>query len=106
MKQTPPKINPSGPAEIAEVDGHFRGVRAGNKVDGPEQIEEFLFADPAAAANHLVFHDGDMRGRTAKSSQSQPQKEDRCLAQVRPLGFWRRLDHRSRHAFGVNLARS
>ena len=66
---------PAG-AEVAEIDGHFGRIGAGDQVHGGQQIEEPLGRDPAAAADQLVFHHGDMGGRPAEGRGPQAEKNE------------------------------
>ena len=73
--------------QAAEMNGELGGVGARNQVRGADEIEERLARDPAAAAHDLVFHQRDMRGRTAESDRAQLQEDDGQLTQ--PSGVHR-----------------
>ncbi len=70
---------PAG-AALADMDHHFGGIGAGDQVGGAQQVQEFLFAEPAAAENHFVVQHGDVRGRAAEGRETQAQKEQRQLS--------------------------
>jgi hypothetical protein len=57
---------PAGPAE-AKVDGQLGGTGAGDQVGRPDQVEELLLADPAAASHDFLVHEGDVGGGPPKA---------------------------------------
>ena len=77
--------SPAGPTQ-AQVDGQLGGAGPGQQVGRPDQVEELLLGDPAAAADDLGVHEGDVGGRTAKTDRAQLEEHPGDLAQATPPG--------------------
>ena len=87
MKQAPATSRPGHPpALVPDVDGHLRGVRAGDEVGGAEQVEGPLSAHPAATPDDLVLHHGDVRGGPSERGRAQPEEEPCQLSHAGGLG--------------------
>lgn len=64
-------------ATMADVDGHFGGVRAGDEVGGAEEIEEFGFGEPLAAADDFILHHGNVGGGSTKGGEAKLEEKRR-----------------------------
>jgi hypothetical protein len=68
-------------AQEADVDGHFRRIRPGNQVGGPDQIDVLLAGQPLPPLHDLVFHQSQMRRGPAKPKGPELQKQQRDFTQ-------------------------
>jgi hypothetical protein len=62
-------------ATIADGERHLGGVRSGNEVREADQINELGRRQPSAAADHLLFHQGEVRDWAAKSHHPEPEEQ-------------------------------
>jgi len=58
-------------AHEADVDRHLGRIRAGDQIRRADQVQKVLSRQPTAAFDHLVFHQSQMRGRTAEADRTQ-----------------------------------
>ena len=77
----------AGPAGAVPADenGRLCRTRAGDEAGGSEKVEELRVGEPAAAADNLVLHQGDMGGRAAEGRDAQLEEQPRQFTQVFPL---------------------
>src|SRR5258708_8079557 len=63
------------------MDRQFAGAGTGNQIACAEEVEKLFAGEPFPAADQLIFHDGDMRRRSAKCGDPQAQEEKRQFSQ-------------------------
>jgi hypothetical protein len=60
---------------MADVDGHFGGVGAGNEIRSAEEVEEFFVGKPFSAMDDFILHHGDVGGGSTESGEAELQEE-------------------------------
>ena len=60
---------------MADVNGHFSGVRTGNEIRCAEEVQKFLIGEPFATMDDFVLHHGDVGGGSAKGSKAELEKK-------------------------------
>ena len=68
------QAHPAG-AHIPDVDRHFCRIGTGDQVGRAQQIEELFIRQPFTAEDDFIVHDRNVRGRSAKRSESQLEKK-------------------------------
>src|SRR5439155_10863000 len=69
-------------ASVPDVDRHFGRIGSGDKVGGAHQVDELFVRQPATSSHHLVFHQGDVRRRPAKTDGAEFQEKPREFVQA------------------------
>jgi hypothetical protein len=73
------------------VDDELGGVRSGDDVGRPDEIEEVLLGKPLVPGDDLLSHEREMRGRTTEPDDSElPEQpgEAYTIAAVISTGEW------------------
>src|SRR5664279_702429 len=81
----PQSAGPPIPHGYSQRHGHLGGTWSRQQIARANKVEKSFAADPPSPLNGIALHQADMRRRTAKGSQAQPQEKSENLTQRRSV---------------------